>query len=126
MSLNWTIDATQHTVDIVAEGDVTVAEAMAFFDDMERQEALSYNKLLDGVRGHADMTNEELMAVAARVRALHSLSVMGALAIVVTAEQAQRIARVLGAAAVADRPIKVFDEVRPARRWRDAQARRLP
>jgi hypothetical protein len=126
MALNWTIDTDRHTVDIVAEGDVTVAEAMAFFDDIELKEALSYNKLLDGARGRADMTNDDLMAIAARVRSQHSVGVMGALAIVVTPEQAQRIARVLGAAAVADRPLKVFDEIRPARRWRDAQARRLP
>jgi hypothetical protein len=124
MSLRWTIDDTHRTVDVIAEGEVTLADAMAFFDDMERAKALPYNKLLDGAHGYAVMTDEELMAVAARVRSLHSLDVMGALAIVITREQSHRLARVLGAAAVADRPIKVFDDVRQARRWRDAQVPR--
>ena len=121
MSLRWTIDDTNRTVDIVAEGAVTLADAMAFFDDMERAKALPYNKLLDGPRGYAAMADEELMAIAARMRDLHSQGVMGALAIVITREQSHRLARLLGAAAVADRPIKVFDDVRQARRWRDAQ-----
>jgi hypothetical protein len=124
VSLRWTIDDTHRTVDIVAEGEVTLADAMAFFDGMQQAKALPYNKLLDGARGHAAMTDEEVMAVAARVRDMHSLDVVGALAIVVTPEQSHRLARVLGAAAVADRPIKVFDDVRLARRWRDAQAPR--
>jgi hypothetical protein len=124
MSLRWTIDDTHRTVDVVAEGEVTLADAMAFFDGMEQAKALPYNKLLDGVRGYAAMTDEELMAIVARVRDLHSLGIMGALAIVITREQSHRLARVLGAAAVADRPIKVFDDVRQARRWRDAQVSR--
>ena len=124
MSLSWTIDDSRRTVDVVAEGEVTLADANAFFDAMERAKALPYNKLLDGARGYAAMDEQELMAVAARVRNLHSLGVMGALAIVITREQSQRLARVLGAAAVADRPIRVFDDVRQARRWRDAQGPR--
>jgi hypothetical protein len=46
--------------------------------------------------------------------------------VVATAEQAGRIARLLGAAAVADRPMKVFEDVKPARRWLEAQPPRLP
>ena len=124
MPLHWTIDDTRRTVDIVAEGEVTLADALAFFDGMRQAKALPYNKLLDGARGHAAMTDEEVMAVVARVRDQHSLDVMGALAIVITREQAHRLVRVLGAAAVADRPIKVFDDIRQARRWRDAQVPR--
>lgn len=77
MSLRWTIDDTHRTVDVIAEGEVTLADAIAFFDAMERAKALPYNKLLDGAHGHAAMTDEELMAVAARVRNLHSLGVIG-------------------------------------------------
>jgi hypothetical protein len=67
------------------------------------------------------MTAEELMAVVVRIRSQHGLSAMGALAVVVSPEQAHQFARLLGAAAVADRPLKVFDEVTPARRWLGAQ-----
>ena len=126
MPLTWTIDSKARRVEIVAEGEVTMAQAMAFFDAVERAGALPYNKLLDGSRGQAAMELEEVMAVAARIRAQHGVSSVGALAVVATREQAQALARLLGAAAVADRPLKVFDELRPARRWLDAQATPQP
>lgn len=126
MPLNWTIDSQARRVEIVAEGDVTMAEAMAFFEAVEGAGALPYDKLLDGARGTAAMAPEELMAIAARIRAQHGLSSVGALAVVATREQAQSLARLLGALAVADRPLKVFDEIRPARRWLDLQAARRP
>ena len=121
MPLHWTIDSQLRTVDIVAEDDVTLADAMAFFDAIEGAAALPYNKLFDGRRGRPAMTAEELMAIVVRIRSQHGLSTMGALAVVASPEQAHYLARVLGAAAVADRPLKVFDELKAARRWFEAQ-----
>ena len=121
MALYWTIDSRRRTVELVADGDVTMADAMGFFDAVEGANALAYSKLLDGTRARAAMTPDDLMSIIVRIRGLHALGTMGALAVVATAEQAQRIARLLGAAAVADRPMKVFDNVRQARRWLEAQ-----
>ena len=121
MPIYWTIDSRKRTVDVVAEGEVSMADAMAFFDAVEGADALPYSKLLDGTRACAAMTPEDLLSIIVRIRGLHALGTMGALAVVATAEQAQRIARLLGAAAVADRPMKVFDDVKPARRWLEAQ-----
>ena len=121
MALHWTIDSRRRTVDVVADGDVTMADAMRFFDAVEGANALAYNKLLDGSRGQATMTPDDVLSIIVRIRGLHALGTMGALAVVATAELAQRIARLLGAAAVADRPMKVFDDVRQARRWLEAQ-----
>lgn len=126
MALHWTIDSRRRTVDIVADGDVSMADARAFFDAVEGAGALSYSKLLDGTRARAAMTPDDVLSIIVRIRGLHALGTMGALAVVATAEQAQRIARLLGAAAVADRPMKVFDDVRQARRWLEAQPPRSP
>ena len=126
MALYWTIDSRRRTVELVADGDVTMADAMGFFDAVEGASALSYSKLLDGTRARAAMTPDDVLSIIVRIRGLHALGTMGALAVVATAEQAQRIARLLGAAAVADRPMKVFDDVRQARRWLEAQSSRSP
>jgi len=126
MALYWTIDSRRRTIEVVAEGDVSMADAMAFFDTVEGAEALTYSKLLDGTRARAAMTPDEMMSIIVRIRGLHALGTMGALAVVATAEQAQRIARLLGAAAVADRPMKVFEDVKLARRWLEAQLPRHP
>ncbi|MBM3646421.1 MAG: hypothetical protein FJX11_01385 [Alphaproteobacteria bacterium] len=126
MPLHWTIDSQRRTVEIVADGNVSLADAMAFFDAIEGAKALPYTKLLDCRRGLSSMTAEELSSIAVRIRGHHDQSVMGAFAVVATDMQAQFLARVLGAAAVADRPIKMFTDIAPARRWRDAQSRRAP
>ena len=103
-----------------------MTDAMAFFDAVEGANALAYSKLLDGTRLRAAMTPDEVLSIIVRVRGLHALGTMGALAIVATAEQAERVARLLGAAAVADRPMKVFGDVKQARRWIEAQPPRIP
>ncbi|MPZ34284.1 MAG: hypothetical protein GEV13_25430 [Rhodospirillales bacterium] len=126
MALYWTIDSRKHAVDVVADGAVSMADAMAFFDAVEGANALSYSKLLDGTHAHAAMTPDDVLSIIVRIRGLHALGTMGALAVVATPEQARRIARLLGAAAVADRPMKVFDDVKQARRWLEAQPPRLP
>jgi len=126
MAIYWTIDSRRRSVELMADGDVSMADAMAFFDAVEGANALSYSKLLDGTRARVAMTPDDVLSIVVRIRALHALGTMGALAVVATAEQAQRIARLLGAAAVADRPMKLFDDVKQARRWLEAQPPRLP
>lgn len=103
-----------------------MADAMGFFDAVEGANALAHSKLLDGTRARAAMTPDDVLSITVRIRGLHALGAMGPLAIVATAEQAQRIARLLGAAAVADRPMKVFDDVTLARRWLEAQPPQSP
>src|ERR1044071_1391759 len=121
MALYWTIDSRRRIVELVADGDVSMADAMAFFDAVEGAQALAYNKLLDGTGGRVAMTPDDILAIVVRIRGLHALGATGALAVAATAEQAQRIARLLGAAAVADRPRKIFEAVKLARRWLEAQ-----
>ena len=54
------------------------------------------------------MTGEELLALCVRIRAYHEQTPIGALAIVCTPEQTIEFARLLGALAAADRPIRMF------------------
>jgi hypothetical protein len=37
MALYWTIDSRRRTVDVVADGEVSMTDAMAFFDAVEGQ-----------------------------------------------------------------------------------------
>jgi hypothetical protein len=45
---------------------------------------------------------------------------VGPLAVVVPEDKFDLIARVLGALAAADRPMRLFTDLRPARRWIDS------
>ncbi len=63
------------------------------------------------------MTSDEMLSLCARIRDYHDQGMMGALALVATAEQTMVFARLLGALASAKRPIRVFTSPRQARNW---------
>jgi hypothetical protein len=62
-----------------------------------------------------------MMALGARIRAYHAMGPMGALAIVAVSENTYGLARLFGALAAADRPIKIFRDLKAARRWIEEQ-----
>lgn len=119
MPLYWTIDSRQQLVIVTAEGDVTRAEIEEYLDVVEGGGALAYRKLYDGRAGNVVMNHDERLAVAARFRSYHHRPV-GALAIVLAHDRAEPVARTLGILASADRPIKLFTRLAPARRWIDS------
>ena len=117
MPLYWTIDSKERLFTGSGEGGVTFADAMALLDALAGARALSYRKLFDGREVQSSMTAEELLAVCVRIRAYHEHGPIGALAIVCTPEQTVEFARLLGALASADRPIKLFAGLGEARTW---------
>jgi hypothetical protein len=121
MSLYWKIDSKERLFTGRGDGDVTFADAMSLLDALAGAGALSYRKLFDGRAVQSSMTGEELLAVCARIRAYHDEGPVGALAIVGTDEQFDTFARLLGALAAADRPMKMFTSLRQARNWLDQQ-----
>jgi hypothetical protein len=122
MPLYWTIDSRARLITARAEGDVSLNDAFALLEAMSGACALSYRKIFDGRAGASSLTGEEILALSAKIRSYHEQGAMGALAMVATPDQTQLFARVLGALATADRPMKVFSEFRQARRWIDEQA----
>lgn len=121
MPINWTIDHDQRLLTAVCEGDLTLGEIAEYLDAVVVAGSMPYRKLFDASRAESAMTDEEMMMLGARIRAYHSDSKMGALAIVVTTDHTRGLARLFGALAAADRPIKIFRDVRAARRWLDVQ-----
>jgi hypothetical protein len=117
MPLYWMIDSKERLFTGSGEGDVTLADAMALLDAVAGAGALSYRKLFDGRAVQSSMTGEELLAVCVSIRAYHEQTTVGALAIVCTPEQTVEFARLLGALAAADRPIKMFPNLRQAHTW---------
>jgi len=118
MPLYWMIDSKERLFIGSGEGDVTFADAMALLDALAGAKALSYRKLFDGRAIQSTMTGDEIL-VCARIRAYHGEASVGALAMVGTHEQTVKFARLLGALATADRPMKVFTSLRQARTWLD-------
>jgi hypothetical protein len=119
--INWTIDRERRTLMAVCDGIVTLGDIDDYFDAVAVAGTMSFRKIFDTSNGQSGLTEEEMMGVTARIRAYHGLGVMGALAIVFVSEHTHGLARLFGALASADRPIKIFRDLRAARRWLEAQ-----
>ena len=125
MPLFWTLDHHERLLTAAAVGDVTRHDSDAFLDALEAAgaDAMAYRKLFDGSRGHTEMSANDLLALGVRIRGFHALGPMGPLAVVTPPGQGDLVARILGVLAAADRPMRMFREIAPARRWVAAQAK---
>jgi hypothetical protein len=117
VSLNCTIDREQKIVTVTAEGDVTRADFETVLDTIDAADAHGYRKLFDGGRGETRMTADDALALGVRMRARHASGPMGPLAVVMPEKYVELAARALGMLAAADRPMRVFADVKRARRW---------
>jgi hypothetical protein len=125
MPLYWIIDSRKRLFVGSGDGEVSLADAMSLLEALAGAGALSYRKLFDACRVQSPMTDDELLALSAKIRAYHDKGPVGALAIVATREQTVRFARLLGALAAADRPMRMFVNLRQARNWLDQKDRPL-
>ena len=122
MPLHWTVDSKDRLVITVADGDVTRAEVEDFLEAMNGAGTRGYRKLFDGSRGETAMTPEDMLAIGVQIRAHHATGGKpGAMAVVVPPHKAELVSRVLGILATADRPMRIFSEPEPARRWIESQ-----
>jgi hypothetical protein len=116
MPLYWTIDSRQKLVTVTCEGDVTRADLVDYLQAVEGAGALTYCKLFDGTALQTSMTALDMLEIGARFRSHHARPI-GPLAIVLPPDKADLFARVLGILAAADRPMRLFTRLGPARRW---------
>jgi hypothetical protein len=118
MPLYWTIDSKARLITAVAEGNVSLGDAIGLLEALAGAKALPYRKLFDGRAATPTMTPDEVLSLCARIRSYHEAGgMMGALALVATPEQTVIFARLIGALASAKRPIRVFTSPRQARNW---------
>src|SRR5260221_10214791 len=122
MPLVWTVDIQNQLMVAVATGDVTRPEVVNYLDAIVENGALGYRKVFDASQGDTSMTAEDVLPLAVRMRSFHALGPMGPLAIILPPGRGNRLRRAFGILAVAERPMRIFDEVEPAYRWIAKQA----
>ncbi len=115
--VQWTIDADQQLVTVVAYDEVTCSQLVAMVDALREGNAHGYRKLYDGRRSMMRMTPEEVLMLGAHMRAEHKRSAMGPMAAILPERGAELLAPLLGMVAVPDRPLRIFVATGPARRW---------
>lgn len=104
-----------------AEGAITLKDLVEYLDAVVAAGTMPYRKLFDGRKASSLMTDEEMAVLGVHLRTYHGKGKVGALAVVVAADQTTGFARLFGALAAADRRTKIFNTAKAARDWIDAQ-----
>jgi hypothetical protein len=122
MPISFTVDSDFESVAVLAEGEVTRADVEAYLRAVSDAGAVGYRKLIDARTATMGMSHDDMMAVGVQLRSYHAGPV-GALAIVLSREGADAVARILGIMAAADRPMRLFTSLRAAERWLEGMIR---
>ena len=122
LPLHWTINSQLELFEVVAEGDVDLAEANRMLDALVGSNALGYRKLFDGSLGDTQLSAFDILSIGVRIRALHVGSTLGPLAVVVPEDKHVLLSRVLGILASGRRPMRVFRTPDKARNWLESPA----
>jgi hypothetical protein len=119
MPLHWIIDPRNRLITITAGSDVSYGNVTECRDALAGAKALGYRRLVDCAAPVSVMNTAELAALAVKVRELHGTGAMGAAALILNVESSAPGARLLGAIAAADRPLRLFKTKGHAKRWID-------
>jgi hypothetical protein len=119
MPLRWTISPSDRLVVATAEGPVGLKDIEAYLDDVVVSGALPFRKIFDTGTGSSLLSNDDMMALAARIRAYGGAADMGPLAIVASSDEVYAIAQTYMALGEGRRPMKLFRDVAKAREWLD-------
>lgn len=123
--MRWTISHDERLVLVTAEGPVTLPEIEDYFDAVIVAGAQPYAKLLDATTMEARLTDDDVMAIGARMSAYVKDQKWpgGPAAFVVTTRANREFVRRFINLAASPRQAKIFQTVDEARRWLDGQVR---
>jgi len=121
MPLTWTISHPNRLVTAVGKDQVSLLDMQAYLDGVAVADAMGYAKIFDLSDGALAMSDQEMMALGARIRAYAATGHMGPLAVVAASTEAYDQARTYTALAAANRPLQIFRDLASARKWLEAQ-----
>lgn len=120
MPVQWTVSHATRLVIAVAKENLHRRDIEDYLDEVARAKALPYRKIFDMTNATPRLSDDDMMALGARIRAYLALGKLGPLAIVASTDNSHRQARLFVALADAERPIKIFRELHLARQWLDS------
>lgn len=117
MPLKWEVLHDQKLVHVVAQGRVTLPEMEAHFDALAVADVLQYGKLFDASQADPIYTDEDVMAMGARLSAYTATLKSGPLAVIGLDERARSAFRRFINISPAKRPARLFKSEAEARAW---------
>ncbi|TAJ95628.1 MAG: hypothetical protein EPO10_02855 [Reyranella sp.] len=120
MPVQWTISKPHRLVIAVARDELRLEDVENYLDGVTVANALTFRKIFDMTHAVVMLSDADMMALGARIRAYLKVSKLGPLAIVAVTERAYEQASLFQVLAEGDRPVKIFRELHLAREWLDA------
>ena len=120
MPLQWTISKPHRLVIAVARDELRLEDIENYLDGVAVADALPYRKIFDTTHATMMLSDADMMAIGARIRAYMQVDKLGPIAIVAVTERSYQQARLFEALAEGDRPVKIFRELHLAREWLDS------
>ena len=87
MPVQWTVSHPDRLVVAICTGDVRLADIETYFDGMLREKLQAYRKMFDVSQARPSLSDDDLMALGARIRAYVPFGPIGPVAIVATTEK---------------------------------------
>ena len=117
MPLHWTVESRPQLVSVVAEGDVVLSDVEAYLEMVSAANLSDWRKLIDARTARPAFTVPDVNILGVRVRAADAVRPIGPLAFVTPEAVTPELSRLLGFLAAAKRPMRIFHQLAPARRW---------
>jgi hypothetical protein len=122
MPIQWTISHPNRLVVAVCRDTVSRTDIEGYLDDVVVMDTLPYRKIFDMTHAVMVLSDDDMMALGARIRAYADLANLGPLALVASSPESYERARLFAVLADARRPLKIFSELHKARQWLDTLA----
>ena len=117
MPIAWEILADERLVNARADGPVALQDILDYLDAVVVADAMPYAKLVDCTHMVTHATDDEMMELAARIRAYATVFKGGPLCFVVTTPQMLDYTRRYINLGEADRPVEICKTVAEAEAW---------
>lgn len=117
MPLHWTVESRLKLITVVADGDVSRSDVDAYLAMSKGADVIGWRKLIDARASRSFLTRQDVNEVGVHIRSVDSARDVGPLAFVMPKAESPELARLLGFLAAAKRPMRVFNELAPARKW---------
>jgi hypothetical protein len=117
MPLTYKIDHQERFVTSKTQGRVVVKDVEDYFDALMVQDAMSYPKLMDATEVEFVVTDDEMMALGARVSAYTAVDPRGPICLVAVSPEAIDMLRRFTNLGGAKRPAKIVATVDEGRQW---------
>ena len=122
MPLRWKVLHDQKLVHIVAEGAITRKDLEDHFDVMVVEEVLEYGKLFDARQAEPVYSDEDVLALGARLSAYTATMKSGPLAVIGGGDAMEGAFRRFVNISPSRRPARLFTSEADARAWLKAVA----